>query len=109
MKNQITMIEAFPEIFSGSEYEKSEEKEMRAREKIKVVISNYVEKHGYAPTYREIMELAGYRSLSTVARLMQELFDEGFLETDFDDLFHLGPRAYRVSGFKMVRIGGAEQ
>lgn len=105
MKNQITMIEAFPELFSGSEYERSEEEEMKAKEIIKNVLIKYVQEHGYSPTYREIMIDAGYNSLSRVSKIMEELYQEGFIETDIGD-FSRCHRAYRLAGYKIVKVGG---
>lgn len=56
-------------------------------------IANYIEKHGYAPTVREVADEAGYKSNSSVYYNIQRLIDAGFLETD-----HPGcPRALRLS------------
>lgn len=55
-------------------------------------IGEYIEKHGYAPTYDEIGEAAGLQSKSLVRNHIQKLLRSGKIETD-----HPGsPRAIRV-------------
>lgn len=56
-------------------------------------ISEYIGKHGYAPTMREIMGGAGYKSPASAKYAVEALVRAGFLETD-----HPGsPRALRLS------------
>lgn len=55
-------------------------------------IVNYTKKYGYAPSYDEIGKAVGLKSRSSVCLQIQNLLDEGKLETD-----HPGsPRALRV-------------
>ena len=56
-------------------------------------ISEYIGKHGYAPTMREIMGEAGYKSTASAKYAVEGLIKAGLLETD-----HPGsPRALRLS------------
>ena len=45
-------------------------------------ITEYIEKHGYSPTVREIGEMTGLKSTSSVQHHLKVLFKEGRLETD---------------------------
>lgn len=71
------------------------------RERMLQVIIGYIEEHGYSPTFREIGEMTGLKSTSSVASHMKKLFEEGKLETDtgMDT-----PRAIRVPGYKFVKV-----
>lgn len=42
-------------------------------------ISGYIDKHGYAPTYREIMAVAEFKSTSQVNRILCRLEDRQFI------------------------------
>jgi repressor LexA len=50
--------------------------------KIKDFIEEYFSRHGYAPSYREIMKKVGIPSLSVVRYNLERLQREGFLERD---------------------------
>lgn len=67
------------------------------REKIMAFIILYFEHHGYAPSYREIADGIGAKSISTVFHHLKILFDEKKLETDVPDYFHCS-RAFRIGG-----------
>ena len=55
-------------------------------------IKDYIEKHGYAPSVREIGAAVGLKSSCTVHTHLQKMIDDGVLETD-----HPGsPRAIRI-------------
>lgn len=72
--------------------------EMRA--KIKQAIISYMEKHGYAPTIREIGDMVGMSSTSSVHNHLMRMIDNGELETD-DKVG--SPRAIRVPGYKLMK------
>ena len=64
-----------------------------AHKKIYDFVVEYVINHKYAPSIREICEGVGYRSTSTVHLYLQEMMQEGLIESD------VGldrPRAIRV-------------
>ena len=71
------------------------------REEILQVIINYIEQHGYPPTTREIGEMTGIRSTSSVHAHLQRLLREGKIETDAG--FGV-PRAIRIPGYKFQKV-----
>ena len=72
---------------------------MATKDLIMQSIISYIEKHQYAPTVREIGDMVGLKSTSTVHTYLKKLFDEGKLETDEVS----SPRALRVPGYKFVK------
>lgn len=83
-------------------------KEMRVhientRNNVLQSIIGYIEKHGYAPTVREIGEMTGLKSTSTVQHHLKELMKEGKIETDAG---FSSPRAIRIPGYKFVKVAG---
>lgn len=71
----------------------------KVRESIVEGIKSYIQKHGYAPTVREIGKMVGLKSTSSVQSHLTRLFDEGKLETDEE---FGSPRAIRVPGYRYV-------
>lgn len=69
------------------------------REEILVSIVGYIRRYGYPPTVREIGELVGLRSSSTVQIHLTKMIDEGIIETDAEGC----SRAIRVPGYKFVK------
>lgn len=69
----------------------------QVRESIVEAIKSYIQEHGYAPTVREIGEMVGLKSTSSVQSHLTRLFSEGKLETDAGPG---SPRAIRVPGYK---------
>lgn len=63
-------------------------------------IISYIEKHGYAPTYREIGNMVGLKSTATVHSHMTKMLEKGMLETDSNAA---ASRAIRVPGYKFVK------
>ena len=61
-----------------------------------VFIVDYIDKHGYAPSIREMQEYMQFSSISSAYRHFSKLLDCGLLETDFDDN-KSHPRAYRLA------------
>lgn len=70
------------------------------RKQIVEAIKGYIQEHGYAPTVREIGEMVGLKSTSSIQSHLTRLFKEGKLETDAKPG---SPRAIRVPGYKYVK------
>ena len=73
----------------------------KLRENILNSIIDYISIHGYAPTIREIGEMNGLKSTSSVNHHMKVLMEEGKIETD--EGFY-SPRALRVPGYKFMKV-----
>ena len=43
------------------------------------ILINYKNKNGFSPTYREIAELSGIKSTSTVSSLLKEMEQDGVI------------------------------
>lgn len=66
----------------------------QSRDKILKAIAEYFEVHKYAPSVRELCDMTGLSSTSTVSMHLTKLQIEGLIETDHG----LGvPRALRIS------------
>lgn len=75
---------------------------MKATEEIILnYIINYITKHGYSPTTREICNGTNLKSTNTVNRYIHIMLDAGILETDAD---FRAQRAIRVPNYKFERI-----
>lgn len=72
----------------------------KIREDMLQAIIGYIEEHGYPPSFREIGEMTGLRSTSSVQHHMEILLEEGKIETDAG--FNT-PRAIRIPGYKFVK------
>lgn len=79
---------------------KFKERGEKVREDILQAIIGYIEEHGYPPTFREIGEMTGLKSTSSVQHHMEILFESGKIETDAG--FNT-PRAIRIPGYKFVK------
>jgi DNA-binding transcriptional regulator YhcF (GntR family) len=64
------------------------------------IVWDYVAKHTYVPSAREISEQTG-ACMNTVRRCLHELIDDGLLESDVRD--GETSRAYRMAGTKVVK------
>lgn len=71
------------------------------REKVYQTIVDYMQKHGYSPSIREVGELAGLKSTATVQYYVDELIKMGLLATDAKPGT---PRAIRVVGYQYFKI-----
>lgn len=72
----------------------------RVREIMLYGITRYIQEHGYSPTVREIGDMAGVKSTSSVHAHLKKMFEDGTLETDCE----IGtPRAIRVPGYRFVK------
>lgn len=72
-----------------------------AREKVLKAIAEYVEVHKYAPSVRELCDMTGYKSTSSVQTHLSKMLDEGLIETDHG--FNV-PRALRISDTGRKRL-----
>lgn len=71
------------------------------REAILNCIIEYIDKHGYAPSYEEIGHIVGINSKSTIHNHIHKMLECGMLETDTEGYTS---RALRVPGYKYVKI-----
>ena len=70
------------------------------RQKIKEAIIEYMCKHGYSPTVKEIGDMVGLKSKSTVHNHLVIMFEQGMIETDCELAC---PRAIRVPEYEFVK------
>lgn len=77
------------------------EKGKEMRDKIMDAIILYINEHQYAPTVREIGNMVGLSSTSSVHAHLVRLIQEKRLESD-SDILH--PRAIRVPGYRYQKI-----
>lgn len=73
---------------------------IHARKAILKYIIDYIQKHGYPPTVREIGDGVGLKSTSTVQNHLTIMLDEGMIESDGKIS---SPRAIRVPGYRFVK------
>nr|WP_294490629.1 hypothetical protein [uncultured Anaerosporobacter sp.] len=76
-------------------------KGLHKRKEILEYIVTYIQQHSYAPSYREIAEAVGLRSMSSVQNHIEVLKRMGMLETDEDNSV---ARALRVPGYAYVKV-----
>ena len=79
---------------------KHKTKGIHVRKAILKYIINYIQKHGYPPTVREIGDGVGLKSTSTVQNHLTIMLDEGMIERDGKIS---SPRAIRVPGYRFVK------
>lgn len=65
--------------------------------KILAYIKEYMNEHGYPPSYREISDSCDIGSTSTVSIIMMRLRSEGKIESEAP---FRSPRAFRLKGAK---------
>lgn len=74
---------------------------MSGKEKVLNAIVEYISEHQYPPSVRELCEITGLKSTSSIHGYINNLLEEGLLETDCG----IGaPRALRVPGYKFVKV-----
>lgn len=81
-----------------SKREATRQQGINTRVQMLEAIKAYITQHGYPPTVREICDLTGIASTSTVHYQLQRMFADGTLETDHPGM----PRTIRVPGTKVV-------
>ena len=59
-----------------------------------MAIKTYMKEHGYAPTVREVGQMVGLNSPSSVKYYFDNLYAQGYIETDLD---MSSPRAFRLT------------
>lgn len=64
------------------------------KEKILTAIKDYIKQHGYPPSFREIGDMVGLQSTSSVQKYIKKMLELGVLETDHPGM----ARAIRVPG-----------
>lgn len=70
----------------------------REKEILNAIIQ-YIEEHQYPPTVREIGELVGLKSTSSVQNHLENMIAKGLIESG-----NLGaPRTIRVPGYKFIK------
>lgn len=73
---------------------------MNGKEKVLNAVIDYVAEHQYPPSIRELCDMTGLKSSSSVHCYITKLLEEGKLETDCG----IGsPRTLRVPGYKFVK------
>lgn len=72
---------------------------MSSREIVYNAVVTYIQQHQYPPCVRELCDMTGLRSTSTIHSHIQRLICDGRLETDDKG----APRALRVPGYKFVK------
>lgn len=83
-------------------YNEAAEHGEEVRKKILEAIVEYIRKHGYPPSVREIGDAVGLKSTSSVQSHLKRMKEEGTLETDAG---FSSPRAIRVPGYTFVKGG----
>ena len=73
----------------------------KVRERILNMIVQYIQDHGYPPSFREIGASVGLRSTSSVKAHIDKMIIDGMLESDTVE--GGTPRALRVPGYKFVK------
>ncbi|MCM1296868.1 MAG: hypothetical protein NC311_15120 [Muribaculaceae bacterium] len=64
------------------------------------VIIHYIEKYQYPPSIREIGDMVGLKSTSTVHQHLGKMNEKGLIETEGFSI----PRAIRVPGYAFVKV-----
>ncbi len=73
---------------------------MSGKEKVLNAVIGYIAEHQYPPSARELCDITGLKSTSSINRYITKLLEEGKLETDCG----IGAsRALRVPGYKFVK------
>lgn len=59
--------------------ERSTQRSTKRQKELLEYVDAFIQEHGYGPSYREIMNAIGYKSVSTVAIHIEGLIAKGFL------------------------------
>ena len=70
------------------------------RQRVLNAIIGYITEHQYPPTIREICDMTGLKSPSTVQIHISNLMRDGLLETDHK---YGASRALRVPGYRFIK------
>jgi len=74
-------------------------------ESIVEVIVEYIKKHGYPPSVREIGDSVGFQSTNTTWKRLQKMLETGMIESDNPGT----ARAIRVPGYKLIKVEESEE
>ena len=55
------------------------ERSSKKQRELLTFVDNFIQSHGYGPSYREVMRALGYKSVSTVAMHIDGLIEKGYL------------------------------
>lgn len=55
------------------------ERSTKKQKELLMYVDGFIQEHGYGPSYREVMNGLGYKSVSTVAIHIDGLIDKGYL------------------------------
>lgn len=77
------------------------DKGVQTRNKIMEAVEKYVQEKCYFPSFREIGDMVGLKSTSSVHLQITKLIQEGRLESDTE---YIQPRAIRIPGYRFVKI-----
>lgn len=55
------------------------ERATKKQQELLIFVTDFITEHGYGPSYREVMNALGYRSVSTVAVHVDGLIAKGYL------------------------------
>ena len=76
---------------------------MSGREKVYNAVVAYIQEHQYPPSVRELCDMTGLKSTSSIHAHITRLISDGRLETDSEPGT---PRALRVPGYQFVKTEG---
>ena len=71
---------------------------IETRKRILGAIKGYIIQHKYPPTIREICDMTGIKSTSTIQAHIERMIDTGILETDAE---YNSRRALRIPGMRI--------
>ena len=87
------------ELWQSNKSTGDEEKMLtRKDEETYLTVKEFIQAHGYAPSYREICKLTDTTSTSTVKHRLNKLFTAGCFETENPK----SPRALRIQGMRII-------
>ena len=78
--------------------ESSKSRGNKVRQKMLDCIIKHIEEKGYAPSVRELREMVGLKSTSSVHAHLLRMNDDGLIVSEMDK-----PRAIKVVGYKFVK------
>ena len=61
-----------------------------------MIIKSYIEEHKYSPSYRELVELSNYKSVSSIMLTLLKFEELGFIKLDKDEKGRIKSRTIRL-------------
>lgn len=68
-----------------------------------MIIKDYIENHNYSPSYRELLELSDYKSLSSILETLIKFEELGFIKLARDEKGRIKSRTIRIIFTSTVR------